>query len=107
MPTKPHWQLGRAYEELGKNNQAIEEYQCLLSLDFADPADLNYRLGKLLEDKDPVAAKRHVLLALAEAPRFRAAHKLLLKIIEENGSEQKESETDSQSSSLQVQEDVQ
>jgi tetratricopeptide (TPR) repeat protein len=107
MPTKLHQQLGRAYEELGKDNQAIEEYRRLLSLDYADPADLNYRLGRLLEDKDPAAAKRHVLVALAEAPRFRAAHKLLLKIIEEKGPERNETGTDNQGGSLQLQEGTQ
>ena len=76
-----HWQLGRANEELGRNGQAIESYRHLLLLDPADPADIYYRLGRLMQDKDPAAAKRYVLLALAEAPRFRQAHRLLLKLI--------------------------
>jgi len=82
MPAQLHRQLGRASEELGADQQAIESYQRLLLLDPADPADVNYRLGRLLLDKDPAGAKRHVLLALAEAPRFRQAHRLLLKIID-------------------------
>jgi len=76
-----HWQLGRANEEVGRDEQAIESYRRLLLLDPADPADVNYRLGRLLEHTDPAVAKRHVLLALAEAPRFRQAHRLLLKLI--------------------------
>ncbi len=76
-----HWQLGRANEELGREEQAIASFRSLLLLDPADPADVNYRLARLLENKDPAAAKRHILLALAEAPRFRQAHRLLLKII--------------------------
>ena len=80
-----HWQMGRANEELGREEQAIESYRRLLLLDPADPADVNYRLACLLERKDPAAAKRHVLLALAEAPRFRQAHRLLLQIINESG----------------------
>ncbi|NIM21665.1 MAG: tetratricopeptide repeat protein, partial [Candidatus Latescibacteria bacterium] len=83
MLAQLHWQLGRASEELGRDEQAIESYQRLLLLDPADPANVNYRLGRLLFAKDPVRAKRHVLLALAEAPRFRQAHRLLLKIIDE------------------------
>jgi tetratricopeptide (TPR) repeat protein len=79
-----HWQLGRASEELGRDEQAIESYRRLLLLDPADPADVNYRLGRLLQYKDPSGAKRHVLLALAEAPRFRKAHSLLLKIMNES-----------------------
>ncbi len=105
--TKLHWQLGRAYEELGKDDKAIESYRRLLSLDYADPADLNYRLGRLLEDKDPVTAKRHVLVALAEAPRYRQAHKLLLKIIEENTSQQHDSAPENQSESSTTQEELQ
>jgi tetratricopeptide (TPR) repeat protein len=80
---KVHWQLGFANEELGKDQEAIEAYRRLLHLDYADPADLNFRLGRLLEDKDPATAKRYVLTALAEAPRFRQAHSLLLRLVEE------------------------
>ena len=83
MLAQLHWQLGRAGEELGRNEQTVESYRRLLLLDPADPADVNYRLGRLLQDKDPASAKRHVLLALAEAPRFRQAHRLLLKIVNE------------------------
>jgi tetratricopeptide (TPR) repeat protein len=83
MLAQLHWQLGRANEELGRDEQAIESYKRLLLLDPADPAEVNYRLGRLLLAKDPAAAKRHVLMALAEAPRFREAHRLLLKIINE------------------------
>jgi tetratricopeptide (TPR) repeat protein len=78
-----HWQLGRAGEELGQDERAIESYKRLLLLDPADPADVNYRLARLLEHKNPAEAKKHVLLALAEALRFREAHRLLLRIVSE------------------------
>jgi uncharacterized protein HemY len=53
----------------------------LLLLDPPDPADLHYRLAKLLRQKgDNTAAKRHVLQAIEEAPRFPEALKLLLEI---------------------------
>jgi len=106
MLTKLHWQLGSAYEELGRDEKAIGAYRRLLTLDYADPAALNYRLGRLLEDKDPATAKRHVLVALAEAPRFRQAHKLLLRIIEENNSERHEPVSDEQSESTTTQEEL-
>jgi tetratricopeptide (TPR) repeat protein len=83
MLAQLYWQLGRANEELGRDEQAIESYNRLLLLDPADPAEVNYRLGRLLLAKDPAAAKRHVLMALAEAPRFREGHRILLKIINE------------------------
>jgi len=76
-----YWRMGRANEELGQNDQAIESYRHLLLLEPADPADVNYRLARLFAERDPVTAKRYVLEALADAPRFRQAHRLLLKII--------------------------
>ncbi len=82
-----HLQMGRANEELGQNEQAIESYRRLLLLDPADPADVNYRLAKLFQERDPSTAKRYVLEALADAPRFRKAHSLLLKIISDTRSD--------------------
>jgi tetratricopeptide (TPR) repeat protein len=79
-----HFQMGRAYEELGLNEQAIESYKRLLLLDPQDPADINYRLAELYQDRNPVVAKRYVLEALADAPRFRKAHRLLLDIIDDS-----------------------
>jgi len=108
MLAQLHWQLGRAAEELGRDEQAIQSYRCLLMLDPADPADVNYRLGRLLLAKDPAGAKRHVLLALAEAPRFRQAHRLLLKIMDETrGQSAPAPESGEQNESIAVQEDAQ
>lgn len=76
-------QLGRANEELGRDEQALESYRRLLWLGPEDPADVNYRMARLLQGRDPMAAKRHVLDALADAPRFRKAHSLLLKIVDD------------------------
>ena len=70
--------LGRANEELGRAEAAIQSYQRLLLLDPSDPVEVNYRLARLLQPRDPVAAKRHLLEALADTPRFREGHKLLL-----------------------------
>lgn len=75
-----YWRLGRACEELGQPERATESYERLLLLDPADPVDVNYRLAKLLQQRDPAGAKRHLLEALADAPRFRQGHKLLLEI---------------------------
>ncbi|MCH9021193.1 MAG: hypothetical protein IID32_00315, partial [Planctomycetes bacterium] len=72
---------GQAYESLGLVNEAIDSYQRLLMLDSSDPAEINYRLALLLQNKDPDRAKRHVLTALSKAPRYRDAHRLLQKIV--------------------------
>ncbi len=77
---QPYRSLGRAAEHLGAPADAINAYEKLLLLDPADPADVHFRLAKLLRTKNESAAKRHVLQALEEAPRFRDAHRLLLEL---------------------------
>jgi tetratricopeptide (TPR) repeat protein len=77
---EPHRLTAQAQEELKHRKEAIEAYSTLLALNPANPADVHFHLARLLhEDKNP-SAKRHVLLALEEAPRFRAAQRLLLEI---------------------------
>lgn len=73
--------LGRSCEELGQPERAVESYERLLLLDPADPVDVHYRLAQLLRQRDPAGAKKHILEALADAPRFRQGHKLLLEIL--------------------------
>ncbi len=68
---QPYRYLARASEELGKPDPAIRSYQRLLLLDPPDPADVHYHLARLLHQKgDAAGAKRQVLQALEEAPRF-------------------------------------
>ena len=76
----PYRTLGMASEQLGLDDDAIQSYRTLLLLDPADPADVHYRLARVLFKKSDPEAKRQVLDALEEAPRFRDAHRLLLQI---------------------------
>ena len=76
----PHRQLARASEELKQPKQAIDAYSTLLLLDPPDPAEVHFRLAKLLHEGGSAMAREHVLKALEEAPRFRNAHRLLLEI---------------------------
>jgi tetratricopeptide (TPR) repeat protein len=71
---------GRAAEATLQPAIAVQAYQTLLRLDPPDPAGTHFRLAKLFHDQGSVAAKRHLLQALEEAPRFREAHELLLKL---------------------------
>ena len=80
MLSAVYGRLGRANEELGRAEAAIQSYQHLLLLDPSDPVEVNYRLARLLQPRDPAAAKKHLLEALADAPRFREGHKLLLQM---------------------------
>jgi tetratricopeptide (TPR) repeat protein len=78
-----HWRLGQAHEALGQAEQAIDSYRRLLVLEPPDPVEVRYRLARLLRPRDALAAKRHILEALADAPRFRQGHQLLLEILAE------------------------
>jgi len=76
----PHRALALVAEKKNQNETAIASYRAVLRLEPGDLADVHYRLGKLLyAGKDP-QARRHVLKALEEAPRFREAQQLLLEM---------------------------
>jgi tetratricopeptide (TPR) repeat protein len=78
----PHAALAQAEEYLGDNDQAIAAYRRVLLLDPADPAEVHFQLARLLHQRGnaEAEAKRHILQALEEAPRFRDAQRLLLQI---------------------------
>jgi tetratricopeptide (TPR) repeat protein len=81
MLPSPHRSAAKAAEETGDDGLAVASYSALLKLDPFDVAELQFRIAKALHRQENLpAAKRHVLLALAEAPRYRAAHQLLLQI---------------------------
>jgi len=83
----PYRGLAQADTALGNNEQAITAYRKLLVLDPPDPADTHFQLAKLLHARgsSEAEAKRQVLQALEEAPRFRDAQRLLLEL-EKNSS---------------------
>ena len=79
---KAPWKLrAQAAAVVQQPDKAIEAWRALIVLGPEDPALAHYSLATHLFDKQDPAAKRHVLQALEEAPRYRDAHKLLLKII--------------------------
>jgi tetratricopeptide (TPR) repeat protein len=77
----PHRATAESLASDGEDDGAIKAYQTVLKLEPPDRADVHYRLARLFKKQNSPDAKRHVLLALEEAPRFRAAHQLLLEII--------------------------
>ena len=81
---QPHRQLAIAAEAQHRPKPAIESWQTLLELDPLDPAEPHYHLALLLRQTDNAKAKRHLLMALEEAPRFRKALRLLLDWEKEN-----------------------
>ncbi len=78
----PHRYLSIAAEKTGDDPATIESLGVLTRLNPLDRADIHFRLASaLFREKDLPMAKRHVLIALEQAPRYREAHQLLLSII--------------------------
>ena len=80
---QPHRALARANEESAQVESAIESYHTVLKLDPPDTADVHYRLARLYKENGEPKARRHILLALEEAPRYREAHRMLLALKED------------------------
>ncbi len=76
----PYGHLAEASEKLNDLDMAIDASRTLLRLDPPDPAGTHFRLARLLHRTGHPGAKRHLLQALEEAPRYREAHKLLLEM---------------------------
>lgn len=77
----PHRKAAQAAEELHDDQLAADSYRALLLLNPVDVADLHLRLSTATQRLgDLAAARRHALLAVEEAPRFRQAHKQLLAL---------------------------
>jgi tetratricopeptide (TPR) repeat protein len=79
-----HRYLAEAAAALGDRAAALAERRTLLLVDPVGRVENHYQLGRLLfEEKQLKEARREVVLALEEAPRYREAHRLLLKIVGE------------------------
>ncbi len=90
----PYRQLGAAAEKIGDDALAIDAYRALLLLDPIDRAEAHFRLaGALRRTGDLLGAKRQVLEALEEAPRYRAALTELLEIVNEMQKPEQPAET--------------
>jgi len=80
----PYRYLAQASEAQGQTSAAIEADRALLQLDPPNPAEAHFHLAQLLHQTGDPAARRHVLQALEEAPRYRAALQLLLRMNSES-----------------------
>ncbi|MCA9149284.1 MAG: tetratricopeptide repeat protein, partial [Planctomycetales bacterium] len=69
--------------QLQESDLIIAAQRALLQMEPADVAAAHFRLASayLQSDNQPLA-KRHVLMALEEAPRYRDAQRLLLKLLD-------------------------
>jgi tetratricopeptide (TPR) repeat protein len=80
LVAQPYRHLAQASEALDRRDDAISACKTLLLLDPPDPAGAHFQLARLLHQSGDATAKRHLLQALEEAPRFRDAHRLLLEM---------------------------
>lgn len=76
----PYRALAQAAEKLGQPAEAIRALETMLKLEPLNPAELHFQVARLRKPTTPELAKRHLLLALEEAPRYREAHRLLLEL---------------------------
>jgi tetratricopeptide (TPR) repeat protein len=76
----PYRFLAQAGEQTAQAETAIAAYSALLQLDPPNPAEVHFRLAQWLCRAGDPAARRHVLQALEDAPRYQAALRLLLEI---------------------------
>ena len=73
-----------AAEKTGDDEALIESLSVLAKMNPLDAADVHFRLASALHrDNQLDSAKRQVIMALDKAPRYRDAHALLLKIVEQ------------------------
>ncbi len=77
----PYRYLAEASGATGDDSSAVVAWRTLLQLDAADPADAHFQLAQVLHRRgENVEAKRHALLALEDAPRYREALRLLVEL---------------------------
>ncbi len=76
----PHRFIAEAREATNDNAGAIRAFRTMLALNPPDQPEMRFRLARVLQATGDATAKREVLLALEEAPRFREAHALLLEL---------------------------
>ena len=91
MAIEPWRALFATHARFQYQSPAIAAGNTLLTLDPPEIAKVHYTLALQYLRSDPQTARRHTLMALEEAPRFRSAYELLDEIIQEQEETEKES----------------
>tara|TARA_R110000850_G_scaffold204570_5_gene330778 strand:+ start:1368 stop:4037 length:2670 start_codon:yes stop_codon:yes gene_type:complete len=73
-----HYCRGCAAAALADTGDAVDSFEKSLMLAPANPSEVRFRLARLLESDDQGRSKRFLLDALADSPRYREAHAMLL-----------------------------
>ena len=80
LAAAPYAFLANASQHLGDVRQGIVANRALLELDPSNPAQVHFQLAQALDRAGQPGAKRQVIQALEDAPRFRQALQLLLQL---------------------------
>lgn len=81
LQVEPHRVLAEAGEALNDAATTVRALECLLEFETTDLASAHYRIARIkLDLGEKASARRHVLQSLEEAPRYRDALEMLLKI---------------------------
>ncbi len=80
-----HYCQGCAHEARDEASLAVASFEHALRLDPANPSEVRFRLARLLQNEDETKARRYLLDSLADSPRYREAHGLLLEMVEGEG----------------------
>lgn len=83
MAIEPWRALFAIHARFQYRDAAIAAGKTLLTLDPPEIAQVHYTLALQFLRSDPETARRHTLMALEEAPRFRSAYELLEEINQE------------------------
>lgn len=76
-----HRHLAVAAEHLGDDRRVLAGLKAQLAMDALDLSDAHFRIAQAhRRRRELAAARRHVLLALEEAPRYRDAQRLLVDL---------------------------
>ncbi|MEM9282784.1 MAG: BTAD domain-containing putative transcriptional regulator [Verrucomicrobiota bacterium] len=78
MVERVHYRQAFAHAALKERDHAVEAFEKSLRLNPTNPSEVNFRLAGLLKSEDQERAKRHLLDALADSPRYLEAHALLI-----------------------------
>ncbi|MDF1850450.1 MAG: peptidase MA family metallohydrolase [Verrucomicrobiales bacterium] len=75
-----HYCRGCAHQARNEVGMAVTSFEKTLKLDPVNPSEVRYRLASLHQEEKPETARRYILDALADSPRYREAFSLLMDL---------------------------
>lgn len=89
-----HYCRGCAHQARNEIGEAVKSFEKTLRLDPVNPSEVRYRLASLHVDGEPEAARKYILDALADSPRYQEAYTLLLDLSSEELDKETEEESE-------------